>query len=218
MKWSRPLSAKVIKENIGFSFSTVSRFNVVLTVVDPSYVVEIGLIDRANVSYSSVLKIYFFWSIFPGMHFQQDIRQHRVTSLLQWRFSTLQLRCVLQAVVFHFQWHGVLCSSSHWWSPLHCARKEPCGKSAPSEAHRGRLWGRSRGNRGRGILGRELQRLWKRWRLHRMELSISDLRGRITSPTGLKHLIFVYFTELLKNQDSSRQWLPRKTQLKVKND
>ena len=29
VKGSRPLSAKAIKENIGFSFSTVSRFNLV---------------------------------------------------------------------------------------------------------------------------------------------------------------------------------------------
>ena len=122
---------------------------------------------------------------FKGMHFQENIRYHWIACLLEWHSSSLQLSCMLQAMVFHFQRCWMFSTSSHWRYSLHDIWKQRQKESAPCTSHWRSLWENPQGYCSRGILGRQL--CWFRicWCLHRLELSIPDIRGRSTSPTGL---------------------------------
>ena len=120
---------------------------------------------------------------FKGMHFQENIRYHRVASLLEWQSSSPCLPCMLQTMVFHSQRCRVFNTRCHWRCSLHGTWREK--ELTPSTSHWRSLWENPQGYCSRGILGRQL--CWFRicWCLHRLELSIPDIRGRSTSPTGL---------------------------------
>ena len=120
-----------------------------------------------------------------GMHFQENIRYHRVASLLEWQSSSLWLPSLLQTMVFHSQRCRVFNTRCHWRCSLHGTWKWRQKGLIPSTSHWRSLWENPQGYCSRGILGRQL--CWFRicWCLHRLELSIPDIRGRSTSPTGL---------------------------------
>ena len=122
---------------------------------------------------------------FKGMHFQENIRYHRVASLLEWKSSSLWLPWMLQEMVFHSQRCGVFNTRCHWRCSLHGTWKWRKKRLIPSTSHWRSLWENPQGYCSRGILGRQL--CWFRicWCLHRLELSVPDIRGRSTSPTGL---------------------------------
>ena len=120
---------------------------------------------------------------FKGMPFQENIRYHRVASLLEWQSSSLWLPWLLQTMVFHSQRCRVFNTRCHWRCSLHDRWREK--ELTPSTSHWRSLWENPQGFCSRGILGRQLCWLRICWCLHRLELSIPDIRGRSTSPTGL---------------------------------
>ena len=124
--------------------------------------------------------------IFLGMCFQQIFSQHWPPCLLEWRSQYLQLPRLLQAVAFHLQRRRVLGPRCHWWLSVHGTWEWKQEEFTPSATNRRCMWESSPGNRARGILGRQLPECQKCWRVHGLELSIPDLRGRSATSTGLK--------------------------------
>jgi len=119
------------------------------------------------------------------MPFQQKVRQNWSACILEWQPSYLQLPHLLQTMVFHFQRCRVLSSRGYWWCDLYDTWKWCQKELAPPSPYRRSVWERRQGNSARGILGWRLCWLRICWRLHRLELSVPDLRGRNTTPTGL---------------------------------
>ena len=122
---------------------------------------------------------------FKGVHFQESIRHYWTARLLEWHSSSLQLSCMLQAMVFHFQRYRVFNTRCHWRCSLHGTWNWREKELTPSTSHWRSLWENPQGYCSRGILGRQLCPFRICWCLHRLELSVPDIRGRSTSPTGL---------------------------------
>ena len=93
---------------------------------------------------------------FKGMHFQENIRYHRVASLLEWKSSSLWLPWMLQEMVFHSQRCRVFHTRCHWRCSLHGTWKWRQKELIPSTSHWRSLWENPQGYCSRGILGRQL--------------------------------------------------------------